>query len=551
MLEPVDSISHKIIIEKKPGRTEERSMLQKTISAAEQLLRGADPMNRIHKKLLQSFRTALAGAVTFGVLAQGMGLFNKFSWHDDIFSLFMTGTAIELGRWMLHVLSELEKWFFGNGHFSLPIFNGMFALMCIGLSAGMMAAHFRIRSRVLSALLGGVMATFPVITSFFGFMYTINYYMLALLMLTAGGILICTEKSWGKNVLGVLLCGCSVGIYQAFIPNLLMLVLLDLIMIVSRREEETSFYFRAVLQRAICVAGVMGVYFVGNQAFLWAKNLQLDDYLGISQMGTGSLEQYLAGASTAYWEFFHPSHFVLWDMYPQAVFNLYRMMLVLDGLLGGWLILRIWKKSPIRALLLAAFLALVPLGCNFIFVMSGEVHSLMMYGQVMQVMLLICLTDWADFSRLLFRHLLVRGTALILALSVFMYVRYDNQCYMKTAFQQQEAISWTTTLITRIESAEGFRDELPVAFLNRKQMEDHNLYNLTELDFLSLGTYDANIQEYLNDWAWQQFMARWCGFEPQMADSAQVADWPEVRQMPSYPDDGSIRVIQNVVIVKF
>ena len=58
MLEPVDSISHKIIIEKKPGRTEERSMLQKTISAAEQLLRGADPMNRIHKKLLQSFRAA-------------------------------------------------------------------------------------------------------------------------------------------------------------------------------------------------------------------------------------------------------------------------------------------------------------------------------------------------------------------------------------------------------------------------------------------------------------------------------------------------------------
>ena len=470
-------------------------MLQRETSMADRLLREKDPINWIKMQIPQSFWAALAGAVAFGILAQGMGLFNKFSWHDDIFSLFMTGTAIELGRWMLHVLSELEKWFFGNGHFSLPVFNGMFALVCIGLSAGMMAMHFRIRSRALSALLGGIMTAFPVITSFFGFMYTINYYMLALLMLTAGGIMICTEKSWGKNVLGVLLCGCSVGIYQAFIPNLLMLVLLDLIMTVSRREEKNSFYFRAILQKTICVVGVMGVYFAGNQAFLRAKDLQLDDYLGISQMGAGSLGQYLAGVGTAYWEFFHPSHFVLWDMYPQAVFNLYRMMLVLDGLLGGWMILRAWKKNPVRALLLAAFLALVPLGCNFIFVMSGEVHSLMMYGQVMQVMLLICLTDWTDFRWFSFRLLFSRGTVLILALSVFMYIRYDNQCYMKTAFQQQEAISWTTTLITRIESAEGFRDELPVVFLNRKHMEDHNLYNLTELDFLSLGTYDANIQE--------------------------------------------------------
>lgn len=498
-----------------------------------------------------SFSAALAGALVFGILAQGMGLFNKFSWHDDIFSLFMTGTAVQLGRWMLHVLGELEKWFYGNGYFSLPLVNGMLSLLCVGLSAGLLAVHFRIRSRILSALTGGIMAVFPALTSLFGFMYTVHYYMFALLMMTGGAILICSEKPGWKIAAGILLCGCAVGVYQALLPFLLAMLLMDLVMTLTQREEKTGFYFRRILLLGVSAAAVMGVYFAGNALFLRFTNLRMDDYLGLNEMGGAPLAQYLAGAGRAYREFFFPSHFVLWDMYPQSVFNQYRLMLALDAALGAVWIVRSWKKGPVRALLLAAALALVPLACNFMFVLSGEVHSLMVYGQVMQMVLLACLAEWTEFPRAAFRRPAAAAAAAVLAVSGVMYVRYDNQCYMKTAFQQQEAISWNTTLVTRIESAPGFRDELPVAFVNRKNMQDRNLYNLEELDFLSLGTYDANIREYLNDWAWDSFLARWCGFEPKTVKPEKVEDWPEVREMPCYPDDGSIRVVRDVVVVKF
>ena len=525
--------------------------LQQKISGMRLRLRDGQSVCPLKPRVSQAFWAAVAGAMAFGILTHGMGLFNKLSWHDDIFSLFMTGTAIELGRWMLHVLAELEKWFYGNGHFSLPVVNGVYALLCIGLSAGLLAEHFQIRSRKLSALLGAVMAAFPVVTSLFGFMFTIHYYMLALLMITAGGILICAESGWWKRVIGVLLGGCAVAIYQAFLPVLLMLVLLDQIRELTRREEKPRFYFRKLLIQAVCVAGVMGVYFAGGQLFLRIKNLELDAYLGISEAGGTGLAQYLSRAGTAYREFFLPSHFVLWDMYPQSMFNMYRLMLLMDFALGAGWILYIWKKSPGRALLLGAALLLVPLGCNFIFVMSEKVHSLMVYGQVMQMVLLVCLTDWTEKPLPAFHRILSAGTALVLAVSGVMYFRYANQCYMKTAFQQQEAISWNTTLVSRIESAEGYRDELPVAFVNRENMEDRNLYNLDELDFLSLGAYDEDIRGYLNDWAWDKFLARWCGFAPQMMDPAKVADWPEVQAMPRYPDDGSIQVIRDVVVVHF
>ena len=501
-------------------------------------------------QVLPSFWFALGGAFFFGLITHGMALFNKLSWHDDIFSLFMTGTAIPLGRWMLYVFSELERWFYGNGYFSLPVVNGVISLLCIGLSSGLIVTHFQIRSRLLSALLGAVMAVFPVITSLFGFMFTVHYYMTALLMITAGSILICSE-GWWKKVTGVLLGGCAVGVYQAFIPVMLMIVLLDQIMFLARREEKTRVWFRKLLIQAICVAGVMAVYFAGNEYFLRIKDLKLDDYLGISEMTGASLGQYLERAGTAYREFFHLTHNALWDMYPQALYNIYRMMLCLDLALGIAWILQAWKKNRIRALMLGLMLALVPLGCNFIFVMSEEVHSLMVYGQAMQFVLLVCLADWPEHPLPSFRRLLSTGAALLMICGNAMYFRYDNQCYLKVLFQQQEAISWNTTLVTRIESAEGYRDELPVAFVNRENMEDRNLGNLDEFDFLTLGTYDSNIREYLNDWAWEQFMARWCGFAPKMKNPASVLDWPEVQAMPSYPDDGSIRVIRDVVVVKF
>ena len=523
----------------------ERNLLESLMNLDKYFIKGKEI------RISRPFFASLIGALSFGLLGQGMGLFNKFSWHDDIFSLFMTGTSIQLGRWMLHVLTELERWFYGNGYFSLPVVNGMISLICIGISAGLMVDYFQIRSRKLSALLGGVMAVFPTVTALFGFMYTIHYYMLALLMVTAGGVLICADGVWWRKAVGILLCGCAIGVYQAFLSLLLTFMLLDQIMFLCRRDQKPGVLVKRLLIQALCVAGVMGVYFAGSEYFLRAKNLQLDEYLGIDQMGTGSLGIYLERAMTAYREFYNPTHNALWDMYPQAMYNMYRIMLFMNLVLGiGWVV-RTWKKSPACALLLGAAFALVPLGCNFIFVMSEEVHSLMVYGQVMQIVLLVCLADWSDIRSAFFRQFLSVGTAFILTISGIMYIRYDNQCYMKTTFQQQEAISWNTTLVTRIESTVGFRDELPVAFVNRRNMQDRNLYNLEELDFLTLAPYDENIYGYLNDWAWEAFLARWCGFQPKTVDPTEVAAWPEVETMPSYPDDGSIRIIRDVLVVKF
>jgi len=138
-----------------------------------------------------------------------------------------------------------------------------------------------------------------------------------------------------------------------------------------------------------------------------------------------------------------------------------------------------------------------------------------------------------------------------MALSCVMYIRYDNKCYLKSEFQQQEAISWYTTLVTRVKSAEGYRDELPVAWVGRMEMEDKTLYSIEELNQIYLASYELDEQQYINNWAWEAYLARWCGFRPETVEPETVEQLPEVQAMPHYPDDGSIQVIQDVVVVRF
>ena len=522
------------------------------------------------RKIPAEAAAAFAGALITGLAAHGMALLNKLSWHDDIFALFRTGATVTSGRWMLQVLSWLEILIFGDGHFSLPLVNGGCALLCIGLSAGMIAVMLKIRSRSLSFLLGGLTAVFPVVTALMGFMFTVHYYMLGLAMGVAAAWLICAGKKWPVKAAGALLLGCSVGVYQAFLPVTLALILLSDFREAAEGEERLSAFWRKVPVQALLVAAGMVVYSAAGRFFLRIEDMVLDSYMGINAVGDVPLTEYLRRAGDAYRMFFLPARNTETDMFPQHLYYLYLLTVALNAAMGAALLFRAGKRSPGRAATGALMLALLPLGCNFIFVMSAEVHSLMVYGWAMHFALFVLLADRLGGPRPesgaadapagrapafpALSPVIRRGAALLLALACAMYIRFDNQCYLKTVFQQQQAISWYTGLVARIKSAPGYRDELPVAYVNREKMRDPTLYNIDELDFVRLGSYEQDLTGYLNNWAWESFLARWCGFGPDTLSEEEteaLKDLPAVRRMPAWPDEGSVQVIGDTVVVKF
>lgn len=511
------------------------------------------------KCLSRSSRLTFSSAMLFGLLAHGMGLWNKLSWHDDIVSLFWEGSTISSGRWMLHVLAWLEKLVIGDGHFSLPVMNGLFSLLCIGVAAGMLVHLLKIQRTICCVGLGCLMVAFPTVAGLFGYMFTVQDYMLAMTMTVGSAYLICSGKRWWMKPVAVLLGGCAMGIYQAFIPMQLSILLLwDLSWLAERQEKKTVF-LKLTLVQILCILGTVGFYFAMNGFFLQKFQLQTNSYMGMDQMGSIPLTEYLARVGTAYREFFRPTRLTSADMYPMHTYYLYLTMLCGDFLLCVGQGICLWQKDKAKALLFFLMVTLIPLACNFVFVMSERVHGLMTYSLVMQVCFFVWLVDRADFRKCFrkeslmqfLRRTLSGAAAGILGLTSIMYARFDNECYLKAIFQQNQAICFFTTLASQIKSVPGFQDEIPVVFLNEGAISDQTLYNINQLDFIHLDPYGETIQGYVNSYSWRAFMERWCGFGPAWTDPTDYVDLPEVKAMPHYPDDGSILRMGDVILVNF
>ena len=489
-----------------------------------------------------------------GIVAHGMGIFNKYSFHDDSVFLFSVGMTYTSGRWGLELFDYIERHFLGSSPSSMPVFNGFLALSAIALAACFVVELLELKEYCYRLFIGAIMACFPVVTCIFGFMYAAHYYMISMLAGVAGAYLICKGRNWISLTLGIGCIAFSLGIYQAFLPFSLSLILLYWTRRLSIEYDSisSSQVIKRIVLAGLCVITSLLLYFSIGKLDLLIKHAQLSSYKGLNEVGNVPLSAYMRRIVIAYREFFSPARSIT-NMYP------YKAILIYFAFVTGIIILSIkhfrelFKKDKCKAVIFAVLMALLPLCANLIFVMVDptEVHSLMVYGQLAIFFALISLVDgFQSVSWVSLVSALKKGLLIFLCAMVFVYCRLDNRCYLKAEFAQQQAISYYTTLITQIKSTENYTDELPVAFINPTEKRDKSFSRLKQLDDIIIGPY-LNGLCGLNSYTWQRFMANWCGYTPDIVEEDRIKDLPSVVSMPHYPDQGSIAVIDGIVVVKF
>ncbi|MDE7093512.1 MAG: glucosyltransferase domain-containing protein, partial [Oscillospiraceae bacterium] len=187
---------------------------------------------------------------------------------------------------MLGILAKLHKILFGGGFYSLPLFNGFISILCIAFSAYLIIHLLDIKQMGLCISITGILVSFPVITGMFMFMFTVPYYTIAILF-AISGVWIANKKT---NILfylfGVLLMSCSIGIYQAFIPMMISLVLLCFIFkLITEISNKAKGFIISGLYLASTVISSVLLYFIVNKCILAYKGLNLSTYKNVDTMG--------------------------------------------------------------------------------------------------------------------------------------------------------------------------------------------------------------------------------------------------------------------------
>ena len=121
---------------------------------------------------------------------------------------------------------------------------------------------------------------------------------------------------------------------------------------------------------------------------------------------------------------------------------------------------------------------------------------------------------------------------------------------MISELRLSQAISYYNTLSTKIMSLKGYKEEYPVAFVNEREKRS---YADTLQDYYDYPVTNPYAYPFVNSYAESSrtFMKCWCGYAPAFADAKKFENNNIVQSMPRYPNDGSIKIIENVIVVKF
>ena len=500
----------------------------------------------------------MLSSFAWGIFAHGMALFNKYSYHDDVPWFNGVGETYGLGRWFLGFAGAAVPKLFGGRNYSVPVYCGMLTIAAIAFMVYLICKKLKIEDTAVLIALSGVCVCFPAVTNIFGYVFTAPYYYIGALLGIIGAYVFYERKSVVTFIVCAFLMALSVGLYQSNISINLMTLLLFMIAEVYDSDMEWKEYIKlGAINAAVC-ACFMALYFIFNAIFLKALGLAMYDYKGVNSFGKTSISGYLYRVFTAYKRFVKPADFINYNgvsanMFPWGI-KYYHMILVAVILVLIVLLLRT-VKAKVKIAQLCILFAVSPLFAYFIYIMVAEedAHGGMGFGEAFMFFLAAFVISKIraagkenESKRVSFIAVLRTAAVVLMFVIAFMSARFANVCYLKAEIMQAEAINYYNRLIARIQMTEGYTEDTPVAYIGPRNKNDDDLMGTKLFEPIYLPPYQGN--SIINDFAWEDTMKLWCGFDPV---EGSVPDSDEAAKMPCYPAEGSIKMIDDTIVVKF
>lgn len=210
------------------------------------------------------------------------------------------------------------------------------------------------------------------------------------------------------------------------------------------------------------------------------------------------------------------------------------------------------KVKPVNLALAGALCVLLPLGMDFVYVLSnGAVHHLMMFAFWLAWLIPLLLTQTQSFCQSFKTGTkrMIQATAFIcLAVIVAANIKTSNAVYLKKELEANTTLSVITDVSRLIHDTDGYEAGVTaVAFAgeykNRAQMWGfEDFYDLTGSSHALSTTYSQTICNYYRYFLNEEINATTC--------SGDIYNSEEFLAMPYYPDRGSIGFIGDVLVVK-
>ena len=161
------------------------------------------------RKLKKERKLAFLWAFGLGLLIHLPAMLSDIPNHDGLSSMYFDQNMITSGRWFLMVACGASSFF------TLPWIIGLLGIFYLACTAVVLVELLEVKNPFVIALISGLLVAFPALASTFAYVFTLDGYMLALLLAVLAVLL---TKKYARGFLwGAVCLAFSMGIYQAYV----------------------------------------------------------------------------------------------------------------------------------------------------------------------------------------------------------------------------------------------------------------------------------------------------------------------------------------------
>jgi len=504
-------------------------------------------LKKLNDNILPVWKTCFFAGLIVGLIAHLYKITNWLPNWDSLVFRYDSQNMLSLGRWFLPVVCSFSSFY------DLPFLNGIVAIFFHALSAVCICRILNVQKKITAFLIGGVIVSFPTVTSVMMYNYVADGYSIAFFLSTLAALYMTKEKP--RYILSSVLIALSAGIYQAYITVTIMLVLLKLIDEIIYNNAS----YRIVLRKSVLMllSGISGValYGVILKVILSVFSAELLDYQGINSSASLSNID-LIGSLYRVKETFLKCFFDLSKgINVYVVLNAFVLLITLLHYLK-YIVKYKLHKNPANILLLVVLSVMLILGVGALAFVNAEVdyHNLMLMGySAFYLFFLLLYERGTDTNE---KHtcikcwiVLLTGVAIIINQVVI-----SNVSYHKAQIAYEKSYGVLIRIADRIEQTAGAESCDKILVLGALNNSEEYSVNLTpDITGITDGYIIRADDETVKQSVLCSALGDYCEKDYEFVSGEEkknLAQREDVISMGKWPSKNCVAVIDDTVIIK-
>ena len=489
--------------------------------------------------------------------------------HFQLYSLILTGPDTLINS-MYHQANVWEVMLlrFGlcvvqalKGSIVSPLLSTLISSILLGITVIVVTDLLQIKNKYFKIITAIVFAVAPNFSATLTFFYCSDAYILGMLLSCLAVFLIRKyENKKSMVIFSGLLITMSISLYQTYLAVTMVLCVATLIIDLLNNAERKQILKNLIRYILMGIIGIIVFYGVAHLILYLAK-LPVSNYSGANKIGLETLKSLPTLIPESYQSFFN--YYFNDKMIPNTVWHTNILYIIIFAVMLISTITIIVKNKVYKnivnmiSLLILFIIAPICFGVVEIIAPDVDIHILMACAMIFVFPIFFKILEMLPKT---INSNVLKNIMLICSIGIiWIYIWQDNASYIAMNTMQNQAVQTAERILTRIEELDGFNSDMPILFLGG--LKDNSYLNRDNTPMETKRVFDKSwgfVAKEPTVWwgnldSWIKLYYEYIGVNLNLVSewvSGDIFETEEYKNMTYYPENDSIKIIKDTVVVK-